>query len=132
MNQTDALIRFIFDTTDVRGEWVQLERAYQETLANHHYAPGVRRLVGEFLAAAALLGATLKIEGSVVLQARSDGQVPLIMAEYVTDGSLRAIVRGAEEAMAEDFSSLVGNGTLAITIDPTDGLRYQGIVALDG
>src|SRR5690606_21533635 len=40
--------------------------------------------------------------------------------------------RGAEQAMAEDFRTLVGNGTLALTIDPTDGQRYQGIVALDG
>jgi molecular chaperone Hsp33 len=132
MPESDTLLRFIFDTTDIRGEWVQLERAYQAALANHHYAPGVRRLVGQFLAAASLLGATLKFEGSVILQARSDGEVPLIMAEAGSDGSLRAIVRGAEHAMGGDFRTLVGDGTLALTIDPTGGQRYQGIVALDG
>jgi molecular chaperone Hsp33 len=132
MSEPDTLLRFIFDTTDIRGEWVQLERAYQETLANHHHAPGVRRLIGQFLAAASLLGATLKFEGSIILQARSNGAVPLIMAEAGSDGSLRAIVRGAERALGEDFRTLVGDGTLALTIDPVGGQRYQGIVALDG
>lgn len=132
MSQPDTLLRFLFDTTDIRGEWVQLEQSYQQTLANHHYPPGVRRLIGQFLAAAALLGATLKFEGSITLQARSDGEVPLIMAEATSDRCLRAIVRGAETAISDTFERLIGAGTLALTIDPTGGKRYQGIVALDG
>jgi molecular chaperone Hsp33 len=132
MSQPDTLLRFIFDTTDIRGEWVQLEQSYQQTLANHHYPPAVRRLIGQFLAAASLLGATLKFEGSIVLQARSDGEVPLVMAEATSDRCLRAIVRGAETALSDDFTQLIGAGTLTLTIDPVDGQRYQGIVVLDG
>ena len=132
MSQPDTLLRFLFDTTDIRGEWVLLEQSYQQTLANHHYPPCVRRLIGQFLAAAALLGATLKFEGSITLQARSDGEVPLIMAEASSDRALRAIVRGAEQAISDDFARLIGAGTLALTIDPVGGQRYQGIVALDG
>jgi molecular chaperone Hsp33 len=128
----DELIRFIFDTTDIRGEWVQLERSYADALANHHYPPGVRRLIGEFLAAASLLGATLKYEGMLILQARSNGQVPLVMAEATSKGEVRAIVRGAEAALGEDFRTLIGDGQLAITIDPANGQRYQGIVAMEG
>ena len=128
---TDQLVRFIFDSTDIRGEWVQLQEAYRDTLANHHYAPGVRRLVGEFLAAAALLGATLKFEGMLILQARSKGQVPLIMAEATSGGAVRAIVRGAEAAIGEDFRTLIGQGQLTITIDPVGGQRYQGIVGMN-
>jgi len=128
----DELIRFIFDNTDIRGEWVQLQRSYTDTLANHHYPPGVRRLIGEFLAAASLMGATLKFEGNLILQARSDGQVPLIMAEATSNGAVRAIVRGAETAIGDDFQALIGQGQLAITIDPSNGQRYQGIIALEG
>jgi molecular chaperone Hsp33 len=128
----DELIRFIFDTTDIRGEWVQLERSYADALANHHYPPGVRRLIGEFLAAASLLGTTLKYEGMLILQARSNGQVPLVMAEATSKGEVRAIVRGAEAALGEDFRTLIGDGQLAITIDPVKGQRYQGVVALEG
>jgi molecular chaperone Hsp33 len=128
---SDQLIRFIFDTTDIRGEWVQLERSYADTLANHHYSAGVRHLIGEFLAAAALLGATLKFEGTLVLQARSQGEVPLIMAEATSNHEIRAIVRGADTALSTEFSTLLANGQLAITIDPANGQRYQGIVGME-
>jgi molecular chaperone Hsp33 len=131
---SDQLMRFIFDGTDVRGEWVQLERTYQDALINHHYPPAVRTLVGEFLAAASLLGATLKFEGTIALQARSEnGEIPLIMAEASSDNSLRAIVHGAERAASTEFKNLLGNkATLAITIDPKQGQRYQGVVPLEG
>ncbi len=131
---TDQLLRFIFDGTDVRGEWVQLERSYLDALVNHHYPPAVRRLVGEFLAAASLLGATLKFDGTITLQARSeDGEIPLIMAEAGSDNSVRAIVHGAERAAGTEFRQLLGaRATLAITIDPARGKRYQGIVPLEG
>lgn len=131
---SDQLLRFIFDGTDVRGEWVRLERTYQDALINHHYPPAVRRLVGEFLAAVTLLGATLKFEGTIALQARSeDGEIPLIVAEANADLTVRAIVHGAEHAGSSDFKRLLGNkATLAITIEPTQGKRYQGIVPLEG
>lgn len=127
----DELLRFIFESTDVRGEWVQLEQSYADTLANHHHAPGVARLVGEFLAAGALLAATLKFDGAVVLQARSSGEVPLIMAEATSQQELRAIVQGAGQALSSEFGALLGNGQLAITIDPAEGRRYQGIVPME-
>lgn len=129
---SDEIFRFIFDRTDIRGEWIQLEHSYQDTLANHHYPPGVSRLLGEFLAAAGLLGATLKVDGTLILQARSDGQIPLIMAEATSSQELRGIVRGAEEAIGTEFRELLGNGQLFITIDPKQGQRYQGIVPLEG
>lgn len=129
---SDSILRFIFDATDIRGEWVQLDQSYREALTHHHYPPAVRRLTGEFLAAVSLLAATLKFEGSIILQARSDGEIPLIMAEANSRQELRAIVHGAEQAVSEDFLGLLGAGTLSITIDPVGRQRYQGIVPLDG
>lgn len=128
----DALQRFIFENCEVRGEHVQLEQAYQDVLASHHYPPGVARLLGEFIAAASLLSATLKFEGSLSLQVRGDGEVPLIMAETNDKLEMRAIAQGASEAMSSEFQRLLGGGQLAITIDPKMGNRYQGIVSLDG
>ena len=129
---TDTILRFIFDQTDIRGEWVQLERSYQDTLATHHYPPGVRQLIGEFLAAVSLLGATLKIDGAIILQARSQGEIPLIMAEVNSRHELRAIVHGAEQAISNEFGILLRSGQLIITIDPVGKQRYQGIVPLEG
>lgn len=129
---SDQIVRFIFDNTAVSGKWVQLQRSYAETAAAHHYPPAVQRLLGEFLAAVSLLGATLKFEGKVVLQARSAGEVPLIMAEATSNHEVRAIVRGAEQSISTDFHTQLADGTLCITIDPTGGQRYQGAVALEG
>ena len=129
---SDSINRFIFDNTDVRGEHVRLEKSYQEILTIHHYPPGVANLLGEFLAAASLLSATIKFEGSLILQVRGDGEIPLIMAEANSERELRAIAHDASQAMSLDFKSLIGNGQLAMTIEPKHGKRYQGIVSLDG
>ncbi|MFN3163592.1 MAG: Hsp33 family molecular chaperone HslO, partial [Pseudohongiellaceae bacterium] len=119
--------RFLFEE-HIRGEVIQLEKAYQDVIGIHQYAPAVSRLLGEFMAAAALLATTLKFEGKLILQARSEGQVPLLMAECDNALNLRAIARGAQQATADRFDQLLAGGQLAITIDPTHGNRYQGIV----
>ena len=129
---SDQLFRFLFDEHDVRGEHVFLEQAYSDILDTHHYPPGVAMLLGEFLAAASLLASIIKFDGRLILQVRGSGEVPLIMAEADSNGALRAIARNAERAIHSDFRKLVGEGQLAITIDPAKGNRYQGIVSLDG
>lgn len=126
----DRTQRFLFEESDIRGEIVQLDASFRDILATHQYAPGVSRLIGQFMAAAVLLATTLKFEGKLVLQARSEGQISLLMAECDNDLNLRAIARGAEEATSEEFEQLLGGGQLTITIDPTRGQRYQGIVPL--
>lgn len=134
---TDTAHRFLFEHCAARGEIVQLRHCYREVLDTGTYTAPVAALLGEFMAASALLGATIKFSGSLTLQARSNAQVPLIMAEYsntASDGArtLRAIARRAEEANADDFASLLGGGNLALTVQPRTGQRYQGIVSLAG
>ena len=126
----DRSQRFLFEQADIRGESAHLDSAYREILAIHQYAVGVSRLLGEFLAAAVLLSSNLKFEGKLILQVRSEGQIPLLMVECDDTLQVRGIARGAELATSEDFDVLLHNGQLAITIDPTRGQRYQGIVPL--
>lgn len=129
-NPSDSSRRFIFDEADIRGEIVTLDTAYRAVIDIHQYAPGVSRLLGEFQAAAVLLTATLKFAGKLVMQARSEGQIPLLMVECSSERDLRAIARGAGEATSSQFNELLAGGQLAITIDPIRGERYQGIVPL--
>lgn len=131
MSTSDQLQRFIFDETDVRGELVGLEKAYQDLVNRHNHPAPVRQLMGEFMAAAALLSATLKFEGTMSLQAKGDGPISLMMAECTDDQDLRAIAR-YEDQDQWDENNLIGNGQLIITIEPKDGQRYQGIVPLEG
>jgi len=128
----DQARRFLFEQADIRGESVHLDTAFSEILAIHQYAPGVSRLLGELLAAAVLLRSTLKFDGKLVLQARSQGQIPLLMAECSSAGEVRGIARGADLATASHFDQLLGDGSLTITVDPAKGQRYQGIVPLAG
>ena len=128
----DVSRRFLFDEADIRGETVSVDSALAHILENHQYAPGVRQLIGEFVAAAVLISSTLKFSGRLTLQARSSGQIPLLMAECNSRYEVRAIARGADEATALTFSELIGEGQLAITVEPDRGQRYQGIVPLSG
>ncbi|HSG60598.1 MAG TPA: Hsp33 family molecular chaperone HslO [Pseudomonadales bacterium] len=132
MSSQDQILRFMFDETDIRGDVVTLSESYQTAVMSHNYPLGVSKLLGEFVAAAVLLSTTIKFAGSIILQAKSDGQIPTIMAECTNDLRIRAIARDAEYATSEDFRELLAGGTLAITIDPVKGKRYQGIVPLSG
>ncbi|AHG38863.1 Hsp33 chaperonin [Pseudomonas syringae CC1557] len=130
----DFTQRFIFDESDVRGELVALERSYAEVLAKHAYPEPVAQLLGELMAAAALLVGTLKFDGLLILQARSSGAVPLLMVECSSERELRGIARYEESLISPGagLQDLMPEGSLALTIDPRKGKRYQGIVALDG
>lgn len=130
----DFTQRFIFDSTDVRGELASLEESYAHVLAKHAYPEPVAALLGELMAAAALLINTLKFDGLLVLQARSSGAVPMLMVECSSERELRAIARYENEQISSGASlqELMPEGVLAITVDPREGQRYQGLVALDG
>lgn len=128
----DFTRKFIFEQADVRGEFARLDDAFGQILEIHQYAPAVGALIGEFLAASVLLSTTIKFEGRLILQADSSGEIPLIMAECSNELQVRAIARGAEQATSSNFSSLLHEGRLAITIEPNAGQRYQGIVPLQG
>src|SRR4029453_8405372 len=64
----DTLQKFLFDAAPVRGELVRMEATWQEVLSRHSYPAPVRRLLGEMMAAAALLSANLKFNGALVMQ----------------------------------------------------------------
>lgn len=129
----DTLHRFLFDDSDIRGEIISLTETYRAVLAEHRYPASVRTLIGEFLAAAALVSAALKFNGTLTLQARGNGRLALIMADCTGQQNLRAIAsfRDSDHCRDHDIRKLIGEGYLAITLDPVVGQRYQGIVPLD-
>ena len=132
MSNKDQVQRFIFEEFDVRGQLVGLKKSYQAAIEHHHYPEPLSKLIGEFLAAAALLSTTVKIKGTVSIQAQGDGDLSLIMAECHYNQELRAIARWEGEHCKENLRELLGVGQLVITIDPDEGQRYQGIVPLEG
>lgn len=130
---TDSLQRFIFDGAPVRGEIVHLDATWRAVLERHDYPAPLRAALGELMAAAALLSATLKFEGSLILQIQGSGAVKLIVVECTSDQTMRATAKWDGALPAGSFRELVGGGRFVITIAPTDGKQtYQGIVELTG
>ena len=132
-NSKDSLQRFLFEGTDIRGEVTTLSDSFQDLLANQKYPPQIELLLGEFLAAASLLGTTLKNGGKITIQAMGKGPVSTVMTECSQGNKLRGIVRGDFDNLEgkSGLAELVGEATLAITIEPEGKERYQGVVPLD-
>jgi molecular chaperone Hsp33 len=131
MSDADTLRRFHFEDGRVRGLIVRIERSLAEVLGQHHYPDAVARLLGEALAATVLMGATLKFSGTLGLQAKSSGPVALLFAESSETFRIRGYARVQPGAAGVELDTLLQGGTLAITITPAQGERYQGIVPLD-
>jgi molecular chaperone Hsp33 len=130
---TDSLQRFIFEGFPVRGEIVHLDATWRAVLERHDYPQPLRAVLGELMAAAALLSATLKFDGSLILQMQSTGTVKLIVVECTSEQTMRATAKWDGDLPAGTFRELVGDGRFAITIAPSDGKQtYQGIVELRG
>jgi len=132
MATADSLQRFTFDKSHVRGELVGLNKTLTDIFERQSYPEEVNRLLGQLLAAAALLSATVKINGLLTLQVQGNGPLQLLQAETTNDGKMRGIARlDSEKELAGD--KLFGSDArLIITIDPDEGRRYQGIVAMEG
>ncbi|HBO37597.1 MAG TPA: Hsp33 family molecular chaperone HslO, partial [Pasteurellaceae bacterium] len=114
------------------GEWVRINRTFTETLNTHHYPQAVQHLLGEMMVATSLLTATLKFSGNITVQIQGDGPLKLALVNGSDTQRIRALARLQGE-ISEDMTltQMVGKGVLVITIAPTEGERYQGVVALD-
>lgn len=132
MASSDILQRFTFDHSHVRGELVGLNQTLTDIFQRQAYPEPVNNILGELLAAAALLSATVKIEGLLTLQIQTNGPVKILLAETTHDGKLRGIARLDDEQDLTQGDLLGDKGQLVITIEPNEGRRYQGIVPLEG
>ncbi|MDN3392626.1 MULTISPECIES: Hsp33 family molecular chaperone HslO [unclassified Pseudoalteromonas] len=129
--QQDLLHRYLFNELDVRGELVQIENAYNEMIADHNYPDPVKALLGELLVATCLLTATLKFEGEIAVQLQGDGPVKYAVINGDDKQNMRGIARLQSEITGTTVKELIGQGYMVITITPSKGERYQGIVPLE-
>ncbi|MCB1743594.1 MAG: Hsp33 family molecular chaperone HslO [Gammaproteobacteria bacterium] len=131
--QDDCLHRFLFDHSSVRGELVQLVEPWHAVLERQDYPIEIRQVLGEAFAAVALLAATVKFDGSLIMQTKGDGPLKMLVVECTGKNTLRGLAHWRGDTSELAFHELMGRGYLAITIDPGEGKdRYQGIVELGG
>lgn len=135
--EVDICQRFLIEDSTVRGEIVLLESSLQNVFAKHPYPIEIQGLLGELLTAAVLLASTVKIDGSLSIQARGGKHIDLLMVECDTQKHVRALARWSEHTQGLGFRELLEGSQLVITLDPkganlNQGNRYQGIVPLEG
>jgi molecular chaperone Hsp33 len=135
----DQLQKFMFNAAPVRGEIVLLQNTWQEVLTRRNYPAPIRAVLGEMMAAAALLSANLKFDGALVMQIMGDGPVRMLVVECNSDLTLRATAKfdGTidDDATLASLVNAKGRGRCAITLDPHErkpGQQpYQGVVPLN-
>lgn len=139
---SDTLHRFLFKNAPVKGEIVHLPNTWRDIRAHKRYPAAVEKLLGEMVAASALLSANLKFDGSLIMQIQGDGPVQLLVAECRADLTVRATAKLRDDAQVDDSMDLAAlvnvnqAGKFAITLDPNhrqEGQQpYQSIVPLIG
>lgn len=132
MRQRDSLHRFIIENSRVRGELVHLDASWKAILDRFEYPPVVKKQLGDALAAIALLSATIKYKGKIILQIRGDGPLHLLVVQATSDNTVRGIARWQSEVPQGSLKEMFGNATMVITIEPEVGEAYQGIIELKG
>ena len=144
----DIVLPFQTVRSHVSGRIVRLGATADAILKRHAYPEGVSSVLGEALALCTLIGTGLKFDGRLILQTRTDGPLDFLVADFATPGSIRGYASFDKERLSDgsgpgsgsaaasrpvDEAGLLGNGTLAMTIDPGGDMdRYQGLVALEG
>lgn len=134
----DTLQRFVFESTPVRGNLVNLTQTLQQALNKQSLPTALRKALGELMAASALLSATLKMNGALVMQIQSKGALKLLVVECNSDAGstikMRATAKWDGEIEEDkNLFDLVDQGQFMITLDPKEGGQaYQGIVPLEG
>ncbi|HXA40829.1 MAG TPA: Hsp33 family molecular chaperone [Phenylobacterium sp.] len=137
----DAVTAFQIEGEPVRGRLARLGPAIDEILRAHAYPEPVANLLGEACALAALVGSNLKFDGRLIVEARGDGPVRFVVADYDTSGGLRGYCgfdAEAVETASGGFSrpgakSLLGAGHFMMTVDQGPDMdRYQGVTAIEG
>ena len=134
---SDTLQRFIFEHAPIRGELVQLTATWQAVTERRTYPAPLRKILGELMAAGALLAATLKFEGTLILQLHGSGPVKLIVVECTAGHAMRATAKWEGDLPENDqttgsLRALLGSGRFVINLMPESGQQsYQGVVDLN-
>ena len=137
----DLVGPFQIEGEPVRGRIARLGGSVDTILKAHDYPEPVANLLGEACALAALVGSNLKFEGRLIVEARGNGPVRYLIADYDTLGGLRGYCRFDADLVAEASGgfirpgarTLLGEGTFLMTVDQGPDMdRYQGVTAIEG
>ena len=140
----DECTSFLIDDGLFVGRIARLENVLKTIIHKHGYVKNVSAALAETTSLAVLLANALKFEGLFTLQLQGNGPVSTIVADVTSDGTLRACANYDQEHLKkawnlrknegeiENTPHLLGQGTLAFTIDDGKNNYHQGVVELQG
>lgn len=140
----DECTSFLIDDGLFVGRIVRLEDVLKTIIYKHGYVKNVSVALAETTSLAVLLANALKFEGLFTLQLQGNGPVSTIVADVTSNGTLRACANYNQEHLTKAWSlrkndgeieqtpHLLGQGTLAFTIDDGKNNYHQGVVELQG
>ncbi len=128
----DCLQKFILNERHIRGQWICLNRSYRAIQAIHPYPMNVAMLIGEALAATALISGSLKYQGRTTLQIQGTGPLQLLLAQCSDDFHLRGLARWDEKAELKTLTQPFKNAQCLVSISQAASKEtYDSIIALD-
>lgn len=132
MPEQDCLRRFLFEEHGIRGVWVKLTDSWQAAKQYQNQPEIAVNQLGQALACVSMLSTTVKFDGTMILQAQSNGAISTLVAQANNQRKIRGVVRCAENISNNSLTELFGEGRLVLSIDTGNGKPYQGIVVLQG
>jgi molecular chaperone Hsp33 len=128
----------MFEGGGVRAHFIRIDRTWLDVASRHNEAPEVLALLGEMSCASILFSASLKYQGSVILQIHGDGPIRLAVAECNSNLGFRSTVKMSESfevTPGASWQELVNQnnlGRFSVVLDPKVAAQqpYQGIVPL--
>ena len=140
----DECTSFLINDGLFVGRICRLDNVLKTIVNKHGYMKNVSSALTETTALAVLLANALKFEGLFTLQLQGNGPVSTIVVDVTSDGKMRACANYDKERLEKAFAlrknegeieatpHLLGNGTLAFTIDNKTDNYHQGVVDLKG
>jgi len=121
----------MLERAGVRGVLVRLGAAWREVAGRSAYPAALRSVLGQTLAASALLTGNIKLEGALSVELKSTGPLRLLFAECTDQGRLRGLARWSDPLPETLDLAALPKAIMAITIGHAErGQRYQGLVDL--
>ncbi|HAG52666.1 MAG TPA: hypothetical protein DCL21_02655 [Alphaproteobacteria bacterium] len=130
--QAGSILPFSFDNLPVRGRLISLKNLEEFVPAIKNNKGFVQDLLKQSLTAVVLFQQDLKADQSLTLQIISNSSIKLVIAQAMTDGTIKAYADVTEDNTIESYQEFVKqNPRIVITVD-NKGKTYQSVIPVIG
>ncbi|WP_406018313.1 Hsp33 family molecular chaperone HslO [Succinivibrio sp.] len=132
----NSIERFLFDNHGVRGEITRLKTPFED-LIHDDYPDCLKKIMMELAVSSVLVASTLKDGSEIMVQIRGGKATPLkyalinIRQDLSFYGSCALKDNCAVDNNASIHDLCGQDGILALSVFPQNGVKWQGIVALN-